>query len=209
MRLKTPSQAVGKVLAANQKWRCGHCDKLLEATYQIDHRKPLCHGGTNSIDNLWILCASCHALKSLAEQQSMTTVPVYGKTKKRRRYTQHVSIALIECPFYQTFFTDGKEKEKEKQRAEEKEEKEEKEDIKSTRPITDRTERYEQRAKEKSIDTKHAFTDFVVGNQVELWNDSKWEDGEIMKCVARTQQVIVRHGLKTKRCAPSHVRLKI
>lgn len=93
MRLKTPSQAVGKVLAANQKWRCGSCQKLLEATYQIDHRQPLCNGGKNSIDNLWVLCASCHALKTLAELQSHS--PSYGKARKR--------IALVECPFYKSF----------------------------------------------------------------------------------------------------------
>jgi hypothetical protein len=92
MRLRTPSQAVGKVLAANQKWRCGSCHKLLEATYQIDHRQPMCAGGKNSIENLWVLCASCHALKTLAELQSHTS---YGKVKKQ-------NISLVECPFYQT-----------------------------------------------------------------------------------------------------------
>ena len=96
-----PSAAVGKVLASGQKWKCGHCDKLLEAAYHIDHRVPLCYGGSNAIENLWVLCANCHACKTLAEQQSFS-VGGYGKFLKRSSQTQEC-VSLINTPFYKRF----------------------------------------------------------------------------------------------------------
>ena len=225
--LKTPSQAVGKVLAANQKWKCGHCHRLLEATYQIDHRVPLCHGGSNAIDNLWILCASCHALKSLAEQQSSRN---YGKIKKRRRYTRpHVSIALIECPFYQTFFDDAKtestapsssssssrRQQKTDNVSESKMEKETEKSVpspspsRSELPPTTREDRYQLRSIQKAIDTKHVFCDFKIGDLVEARIAENWKEGKIVKCLQKTQLLVIQFETKSQRCMPSHVRIKV
>ena len=37
--------------------------------YEIDHKKPLCRGGTNDLDNLQALCPFYHAGKTQDEQQ--------------------------------------------------------------------------------------------------------------------------------------------
>ena len=60
-----------KLVASKQGWRCAICDKMLDASYEIDHRKPLFKGGTNDIGNLQALCRSpCHIQKSAKESQS-------------------------------------------------------------------------------------------------------------------------------------------
>jgi 5-methylcytosine-specific restriction endonuclease McrA len=43
---------------------CGAKDNLT-----LDHKVARAHGGTNSIDNLQMLCAQCNFAKSLIEQQ--------------------------------------------------------------------------------------------------------------------------------------------
>lgn len=187
MRVRTPSQAVGKVLAANQKWRCGSCHKLLEATYQIDHRQPLCNGGKNSIENLWVLCASCHALKTLAEQQSLS--PSYGKisrSRKKKGTTTTTGIVLIECEFYRSFAAKPYQQQK------------------------SREERLKHRSEEKEIDTKHAFADFKPGDSVEVRHDNVWYDGKVDKCIQKTKHVVViLETLVSRRCLPSQIRHKI
>ena len=61
---------VKKRAAANQKWRCASCKRLLEETYELDHVKALFKGGTNLETNLQALCKRCHAMKSALEQSS-------------------------------------------------------------------------------------------------------------------------------------------
>ena len=61
---------VKKRVAANQKWRCASCKRLLDETYELDHIKPLFKGGTNLETNLQALCKRCHAMKSALEQSS-------------------------------------------------------------------------------------------------------------------------------------------
>lgn len=66
-RLRRVTESVKKRVAAAQRWQCAHCDAVLEATYQIDHRIPLWRGGSNEPDNLQALCPNCHASKTQAE----------------------------------------------------------------------------------------------------------------------------------------------
>ena len=61
---------VKKRVAANQKWRCASCKRLLDETYELDHVKPLFRGGTNLESNLQALCKRCHAMKSALEQST-------------------------------------------------------------------------------------------------------------------------------------------
>ena len=61
------SAATSKVVAASQRWRCGDCDDLLPAAFQIDHRVPLWQGGPDRLDNLQALCPNCHAAKTQRE----------------------------------------------------------------------------------------------------------------------------------------------
>ena len=55
-------------IAAAQAWRCGACEQLLPAEYEVDHRLPLFAGGSNHDSNLQALCPNCHARKSRREQ---------------------------------------------------------------------------------------------------------------------------------------------
>ena len=56
-----------KMVASNQKWKCVHCDTLLDYTYEIDHIIPISQGGSNDTDNLQALCPHCHRVKTLHE----------------------------------------------------------------------------------------------------------------------------------------------
>jgi hypothetical protein len=59
--------AAKKRIAAAGAWRCGLCDATLPAAFQIDHRTPLWDGGSDTPENCWALCASCHADKTQRE----------------------------------------------------------------------------------------------------------------------------------------------
>jgi hypothetical protein len=56
-----------KYVASNQDWKCGHCHKQLDHTYEIDHKLRLDEGGTNDVNNLIALCPSCHRYKTAEE----------------------------------------------------------------------------------------------------------------------------------------------
>jgi len=57
-----------KYIASIQKWRCGHCDNLLDASYEVDHILALYKGGTNDLENLVALCRNCHGIKTTKER---------------------------------------------------------------------------------------------------------------------------------------------
>ena len=65
-----------KQVAAQQQWRCAVCKTLFDASYEIDHKKPLHHAKNNAetkrlnqSDNLQALCRRCHISKSAMEAQ--------------------------------------------------------------------------------------------------------------------------------------------
>lgn len=66
----TPPQRI--LIAAQQSYRCPgelcRNKQLLPSTWELDHIRPLCFGGDNSMKNLQILCPNCHALKTQREQ---------------------------------------------------------------------------------------------------------------------------------------------
>lgn len=64
-----------KRVGAEQKWRCNHCFKLLDETYQVDHKIPLYQNGSNDRWNLQALCPNCHARKTAYEQANFNTKP--------------------------------------------------------------------------------------------------------------------------------------
>ena len=68
---RSVSEAKKKYVAANQGWRCGHCNTLLDATYEVDHKLALMHGGTNDINNLEALCPNCHRKKTVEERNGI------------------------------------------------------------------------------------------------------------------------------------------
>ena len=60
-----------KTVAARQKWRCAACGKLLDGSFEIDHRVPLSRGGDNSIENMQALHRfPCHMAKSAMDAQA-------------------------------------------------------------------------------------------------------------------------------------------
>lgn len=50
-------------LVSQQIGKCVYCDKQLGAKYHIDHRIPLALGGTNTDENIQLLCRTCNLKK--------------------------------------------------------------------------------------------------------------------------------------------------
>jgi hypothetical protein len=61
------SETKKKFVASNQDWKCGHCHKQLDHTYEIDHKIRLEYGAGNEVGNLVALCRNCHGLKTANE----------------------------------------------------------------------------------------------------------------------------------------------
>lgn len=57
-----------KKVAASQGWKCGTCQKLLDETYEVDHKIALFQGGSNDMHNLLALCPQCHRTKTVDER---------------------------------------------------------------------------------------------------------------------------------------------
>jgi len=57
-----------KKVAASQGWKCGTCQKLLDETYEVDHKVALFQGGSNDMSNLLALCPQCHRTKTVDER---------------------------------------------------------------------------------------------------------------------------------------------
>lgn len=62
------SQLMKKKVAAQQQWRCGHCQAVLDASFEVDHITPLFRGGENNEQNLVALCRNCHGKKTVEER---------------------------------------------------------------------------------------------------------------------------------------------
>jgi hypothetical protein len=58
-----------KMVAASQGWRCGKCDELLQASYQVDHIVPHSISNDDRPENLIALCPTCHAGKTQIENK--------------------------------------------------------------------------------------------------------------------------------------------
>lgn len=43
---------------------CGLCADIF-GPFEIDHRTPVCRGGTHDDDNLWVLCRGCNQDKGI------------------------------------------------------------------------------------------------------------------------------------------------
>jgi hypothetical protein len=62
------SESMKKLVASKQLWKCSNCDCVLDATYEVDHTKPLYKGGGNEIENLTAMCRNCHGKKTLMDK---------------------------------------------------------------------------------------------------------------------------------------------
>ena len=68
---RSVSESNKKYIATNQKWRCAHCNNLLDNTYEVDHIIALYRGGTNDLTNLEALCRNCHGVKTFKEKMGI------------------------------------------------------------------------------------------------------------------------------------------
>lgn len=57
---RSVSETKKKYVASRQNWRCQDCSDQLTAWFEVHHKTPLEHGGSNHIDNLVALCRNCH-----------------------------------------------------------------------------------------------------------------------------------------------------
>jgi len=57
---RSVSETKKKYVASQQNWRCQDCSEQLTAWFEVHHKIPLEHGGSNHIDNLVALCRNCH-----------------------------------------------------------------------------------------------------------------------------------------------------
>jgi hypothetical protein len=64
---RSVSETKKKYVASMQNWKCGDCDKQLNAWFEVDHKKRLEYGGTNEVENLVALCRDCHGKKTAFE----------------------------------------------------------------------------------------------------------------------------------------------
>uniref|UniRef100_A0A6C0DQF5 HNH nuclease domain-containing protein n=1 Tax=viral metagenome TaxID=1070528 RepID=A0A6C0DQF5_9ZZZZ len=64
---RSVSETKKKYVASSQNWKCGGCQKQLNAWFEVDHTIRLEHGGSNHIDNLVALCRECHGKKTTME----------------------------------------------------------------------------------------------------------------------------------------------
>lgn len=64
---RSVSETKKKYVAANQEWKCGHCQQQLDHTFEIDHKIRLEYGGGNDVNNLIALCRNCHGKKTASE----------------------------------------------------------------------------------------------------------------------------------------------
>jgi len=64
---RSVSETKKKFIASQQDWKCGKCNKQLNAWFEVDHKIRLEHGGSNEIHNLIALCRDCHGEKTTME----------------------------------------------------------------------------------------------------------------------------------------------
>jgi len=64
---RSVSETKKKYVASSQGWKCGECQKQLNAWFEVDHKIRLEYGGSNHIDNLVALCRECHGKKTTIE----------------------------------------------------------------------------------------------------------------------------------------------
>lgn len=67
LRLRTSgtlSPDIVKTLMAEQNCLCVYCKKDIRDNFHVDHIYPVAHGGTNTDDNVQLLCPECNLAKS-------------------------------------------------------------------------------------------------------------------------------------------------
>ena len=61
------SETKKKYVASSQGWKCSTCGVQLPASFEVDHKIRLEHGGSNEVSNLHAQCRNCHGEKTTME----------------------------------------------------------------------------------------------------------------------------------------------
>ena len=64
---RSVSETKKKYVDSQQNWKCGKCNKQLNAWFEVDHKVRLEYGGGNEVENLVALCRECHGRKTAME----------------------------------------------------------------------------------------------------------------------------------------------
>ena len=97
--LKTPKHrqqlgdALYRKLWLSQGRRCNLCG-CMNAKLEVDHIAPLCTGGSNELENLQIICSTCHAQKTTIEGLSI----VEDEHPLLSRFSLETYKAFVESP---------------------------------------------------------------------------------------------------------------
>lgn len=71
-------------LSFRQQHKCNHCKKELEPLlFDFDHIVPLCIGGRDELDNIQILCVSCHRLKTYDDMVQYKKMLQYNRNNQQ------------------------------------------------------------------------------------------------------------------------------
>lgn len=70
-------------LLSTQHNCCKTCACVIDDIFDVDHKIPLCFGGTDSIPNMQVLCLQCHRMKSRYEMQHLNYGACYCKQCKQ------------------------------------------------------------------------------------------------------------------------------
>ena len=73
-RRRKVGEGAKKRVAASQAWVCAACDKLLTASYEVDHIEPVYLGGSNDAENLQALCPECHHNKTQQDRSRLDAI---------------------------------------------------------------------------------------------------------------------------------------
>jgi 5-methylcytosine-specific restriction endonuclease McrA len=81
LKRKKLTDAVRRIIAANQRWNCDICGELLDAWFEIDHIVALRNGGEDVLSNMRALHRSCHQAKTVWEIDPNKYEYFTGKSK--------------------------------------------------------------------------------------------------------------------------------
>lgn len=78
-------------VASDQQWRCGWCQELLSDCFETDHIDEFHETGNDHHENLWAICANCHARKTELDRRRKKPhvwrnyVPPQNDTQREQR----------------------------------------------------------------------------------------------------------------------------
>ena len=61
-------------LFVKQKGKCHYCTNVLDSSYHLDHKIPLCRGGLHDKSNLCLSCAGCNLRKNRRTEEEFITL---------------------------------------------------------------------------------------------------------------------------------------